>query len=152
MIHLGTIELSGPSASVIFEAIPQTYRELIFIIEARSDGTAASRWNPLISSVGPNTTISITGTSGRAIAGGAGAVSNSLSTAETYGLNIINMPRYASNVNKSFTCQFGQPNANGGAAIGFATGRTTAIVTQVTFTNGGGSNFVAGSRFAIYAL
>lgn len=154
MIHLGTIEISGPTASVVFEAIPQNYQELIFIIEARSNGTDARGWNALSASPGPGGIQAATGNASRVIEGGAGVVANSLTLAGTYAFNMVTYPFYAVNRLKTSVSWFGQPR-DAGSAIGTGWtgwGVNSAPVTTITFSNVGGSSFVAGSRFGIYAL
>jgi hypothetical protein len=151
MIHLGTIQLSSSTASVVFEAIPQNYQELIFIIEARSDGTDARGWNALSASPGPGAIQATTGNATRVTESGAGAVANSLTLAGTYALNVVTYPFYAVNRLKTSVSWFGQPR-DAGSAVGIGWGVNSAVVNTITFSNVGGSNFVAGSRFGIYAL
>lgn len=163
MIHLATLQLSSNSPSVVFEAIPQTYGELIFALELRSTGTEAQRWNRVDVTPGPATRASTTtypfwpglyaatGTGTAVMGAGHAIAANSLSTAGTFAYNFIRFPSYAAG-GGSFAGLSTQANLVNGGGVGLRTGGVGGPITTLTFTNLDGSSFVAGSRFGIYAL
>jgi hypothetical protein len=177
-VVLDTRTLSTSTPSVTFSSIPQTYTDLVLVINARTDrndqsnrptdlikvtynGSNASNYSDTI--LGNNSTnspFSYRESNQGFMA--VGAVPGAQSNAGEFGTNIFHVQSYSNTTTyKTLLARGGNPTSVGsgnyymGAATGLwrgATGSSKEAITSITLAPYVGSNFVSGSTFSIYGI
>jgi len=161
--------LSGSAASVTFSAIPQTFRHLHLICEARTD-LAAEADNVLLrfnADSGANydrqrltvNNATLSGASARAgtsdqigVCEAANSRASNFSPVQTriYGYTRTDAEKWT----LSHSASFGDVSADADLQIQFRGGRwrSTAAITSIVLLPATGTNFVSGSRFQLYGI
>lgn len=161
--------LSGTAATVTFSSIPQSFRHLTLICQARTDAAAEAdniqlRFNADSSAIydrqrlsANNTTLS--GAAARAgtadqigVCEAANSRASNFSPTHTY---IYGYTRTDAEKNTlSHSSVFGDVSADTDLQIQFRAGRwrSTAAITSITLLPLTGPNFVSGSRFELYGV
>lgn len=149
-------ELSQAASSVVISSIPQIYTDLIALISARntagtnlstltfnSGGTYVNRW---LNGTGSSTSTDV-------VKFDYLANPNDF-TASTFASSTVYIPNYRGSTAKTFSLEGVSENnaiaANQVVGIGLWSG--TEAINSITFTPGGGGNFVAGSSVSLYGI
>ncbi len=163
MVWIASQTLSSTATSVTFSSIPQTFTHLQLRCFVRSDRVSTSdniyfRFN---SDAGNNYAFHYLEGNGASVsAGGApstsvmlGALTSSTATANTYGINVVDVLDYSSsNKNKTIRNLAGfDLNGSGTAFIWSGMWMNTAAITTFNVLANVGS-FIAGSRFDLYGI
>lgn len=159
--------LSTTAASVTFSAIPATYDDLIVLFSARSN--ASGRTGDVLeitANISTSTNNSITALRGNGSSTssysessqpllncGSLAISAATSTADTFSLGDVYIPKYTASQNKPLSVLVAQENNNASANIYATAGliSSTSAITSVTLDLFYGS-FVSGSTFWLYGI
>jgi len=164
MQHLETVTLTGTESTILLDAIPAGYTDLLVVGSlrtTRSDGNQ-SQIGILLNGVG-------TSMSGRNLAGSGSAATTfsratpyviigsapaSTFTANTFGSFSLYLPNYTSSSNKSFSADtVTENNATlSEQAIVAGLWSNTAAITSITFTELNGHSYVANSSVSIYGI
>lgn len=159
--------LGAAAASVTFSTIPQTYEDLILVVDAGSvlnNGTTTAVLGLQFNGdTGNNYMFTMLGTYGA----GTGFSNNSAATNSMgvgldnssgtagvpFSFNHIEIANYTSATRKSAIGQFSGYQGNVGILQGTASGNWTgtAAITSLTIVDRNGNNFAAGSKFTLYA-
>jgi hypothetical protein len=140
---------SGGTSAITFSSIPSTYTDLLIKVTARGTDTSTNGWNQggitfNSSSSGYSSTVlvgrgdlsPVAFTGGTSEIGYAFYISNSVTTANTFGSADIYIPNYASANYKSVSSDFTEENNAARAIMGFNAGlwSNTAAITSLTLT------------------
>lgn len=167
MFKLGQAELSGTASSVTFSSIPQTYKNLLLLIDARSSVAAATdtllvRLNgdtganyDWITMRVINTTVSGSQSLG-ATSAEVATIPAASGTANFFGQSAIWLPAYTRAVQKGIISDSGSRDASTAANMSLrrhhAWWRNTAAITQIDVLPGTGPNFIAGTSVYLYGI
>jgi hypothetical protein len=154
---LANVTLGSAASSVIFNNIPNTYRDLVLIANWAHSGTGGAitlKFNGDTGSNYPNVYMTGTGTgtaSAAPTSSGVRAGAANISPATTFSNNFItNIFDYATtNKHKSVLNRYNAP-----AGVDASTSRwaNTAAVTSITVQVEGGQTFVAGATLNLYGV
>jgi len=152
---IASITLGAASTSVIFNNIPQTYTDLVLVVNGKIESTAINAQVRLNSDSGTNysyTDLSGTGS----VAASSRETSNTyirLGTNgyvdTTFGFNCVAHFMNYSNTTTYKTVLSRSNNANNGVSLVAALWRSTAAITSINFYNG---NYSVGSTFNLYGI
>jgi len=159
--------LGSTAASVTFSNIPQTYEDLVIVVDGGSvlnnSATTAVLGIQFNGDTGNNYTYTMLGTygagtgfsnnSGAANSMGLGLNASAGTAGVPFSFNEIEIANYRSSTRKSGICQFSSIQGNVGICQGTASGNWTgtAAITSVTIVDRNGNNFAVGSKFTLYA-
>jgi hypothetical protein len=163
---ISTVTVSGTQSSITFTSIPSTYKHLQIRSVARDDQSVNSIGYTRMtvnSDTGTNYNghaLYANGSTVSAINWAAGAnmiigrEAGSTLLASTFGANIIDILDYASTSKYKTVRSLSGIDANGSGDIFFQSGLwlNTAAINAISFTAQGGSNFVTGTKFALYGI
>lgn len=167
MLKLGQAELASPASSVVFSSIPQTYKNLMLLVNARSttvaavddisirlngDSAANYDFQALEAFL---TTVDAFNSSGSG-AVHIGDIPAANATANFFGQYVVHFPAYTGAAHKGIIAQGGSRDAASinNMSIQWTHGwwRNVDPVTSVTLIPGAGPNFETGSSFYLYGL
>jgi hypothetical protein len=160
MQHIETIELGSSQSSITFSSIPQDYDDLVVLISARSDRSAATE-GISIKPNGSTANLSFvhlqydpggvaSGTTQRFYMPGASSTSNTFSNNQLY------ISNYSASQSKSFSQE--SVSENNDATTYYMTiqaglwNDTSAITSLEFVTTFEVNNFVSGSVFSLYGV
>lgn len=161
--------LSGTAASVTFSSIPQIYRHLRLIIQARTsvaaetdlvllrfNGDSGANYDVQVLAINAATLTGVAARGNTSIglgrAEGANSRADNFSPTQgwVYGYALTNREKWANGLSASF----GDVSADADLREEYRTGRwrNTAVITSLTLLPNTGPNFVSGSIFQLYGL
>lgn len=160
---IATTTLGSSQATVTFNSF-SGYTDLVIIVSARntSGGGGDTSLNMIVNSdSGANYSFTQLYGNGSAASsnrasntnnyGGAGRVVNGASTANYFAANVIQLNNYANTTTyKTFITRGNTAESYAYSSVGLW--RSTAAITSVTFSDGGGANFATGSTFTLYGI
>ncbi len=164
-IPIASQTLTSAAASVTFSSIPQGFRDLVVIVNARSDRTA-DNFEALLfrlnsdtgnnySQVGMSPDTS-TGTSSAAAtqnAGEGGRLTTSNSGRTAFSTNIVQFLDYAAtDKHKPVLCRGSAPGENIGVDAKTTRWANTNAITTILLFAAQSGNFVTGSTFSLYGI
>lgn len=156
---------SGGQSSITFSSIPSTYQHLQirYITRVNVNDTGENVWLRFNGDTGANYSYHyLAGDGSSASAAGAGSLTRILAgrtagnntTANTFGVSVIDILDYASgNKNKTVRTLTGL-DTNGGGVINLQSGGwfNTSAVTSINLAETSGNSFVQYSSFALYGI
>ena len=161
---ISTQTLGSSTAVITFSSIPQTYTDLVIVVN--SAGSVALDWDVQFngdSGSGSGTNYSVTGLGGNGTSASSSRASAANSTrldqgagnmsattiqaiAITHIFNYTNTTTYKAILSRT-------SNAGYGAGSSAGLWRNTAAITQIAYSNwGAGATYVAGSTFTLYGI
>ena len=153
--------LGTAAATVAFNSIPQTYTDLVAVVEAKStasSGIVYLQFNSIGGTSYSNTQVYGTGSTASTstvLSRGLGVASEIILATSTLGNthSVINIMNYANTTTyKSWTSRTSDGGATGnGVEQLIGTCRNTAAITDLTFLIGG-TTYAAGSIFTLYGV
>lgn len=167
MFKLGQAELSSTASSVTFSSIPQTYKNLLLIMDMRTsvaaavdtvvirlNGDAGANYDRQVLAVG-NATTTAAASIGTTVAEIA-QVPAASATANFFGSAVVFFPAYTRAQHKGFLAYGGSRDlanvANIGLRLYAGWWRNVAAITQIDILPTTGPNFVSGCSFYLYGL
>ena len=160
--------LGSSAASVTFSSIPQTYKDLVLRVSARSDysGAASTPLKVIVNSVSTGTQYSDT----RIVGNGSSASSSNDTnspywylqfgvtaagsvTSNVFASGELYIPNYTSSANKPMSLTFALEDNSSSSVLGAYAmlDRTTSAVSQLDISPSSG-NFITGSSFYLYGI
>jgi len=153
--------LSSAAASVTFSGIPQTYTDLVVVINGSMSASGATIYARLNGDTGSNYSVTYIGGNGTS------AYSNrSSNNSNGIGLggfeagfstgmftNIVHFQNYSnSTTNKTVLSRWSDPSSGGEVEAFVGLWRNTTAITSIEIRNNGGHNFNSGSTFNLYGI
>jgi hypothetical protein len=170
---IGSFTADGSNGyPLIFSGIPQTYKDLVLVINSRStiagvvgspylrlNDSDAAVYQSIFFEYNQSSTGPAAGSASRdgsnATLGRIGRHPGGGSTAGTYGSIIVNINNYAStSMFKTVLSEYANSIGASGSSSGFTTFiyRNTAAITSIRFSDEQGGNIAAGSTFKLYGI
>jgi hypothetical protein len=162
MTLIETKTLASAAASIEFTSIPQTFTDLVVLVSGRTTRTD-DFLDALIFRFNGDTNAA-NYSSRRLLGDGSGvgsdtafsqlALTSATATADTFGNQALYIANYTGATNKSVSSDgVSENNAVGaGQSLNASLWSNTSAITQITFTSGTSSNFVAGSTISLYGI
>lgn len=156
--------LSSATATVTFSGIPQTYTDLVLVMNLR-DTASGTQTYPFVRFNGDSgTNYSFTRFQGTGSIANSGRASNQNklelteaagagTAANVFSPTIVHLQNYANTTtNKTCLVRINNSESGGGVAVGALVGlwRSTAAITEVTIT--GQTSLASGSSFTLYGI
>lgn len=155
---------AGGAASIAFSSIPSTFTDIAIELSIRADTSSGADLQVKFNSSGSSYSDKVLYGTGSAAgsAGGlgggvniyGGGTDNAARTSNTFSSVNAYIPNYAGSTNKSMSLEYAMENNATEAYMGLVAGlwSNTAAINNVTFTLGGGNNFVQYSTAYLYGV
>lgn len=161
---IATFTSNGTSNGITFSSIPQTYTDLILVVNYRSqvsaatdglylyaDNTALGNYSSTLL-IGNGSSATSTRYTGDYYGSNCGYVPGASTTSGTFGTAIIHIQNYTNTTTfKTAITRSGTAGSYTTAAVSLLRG-TGAITSVSPFVYGGGSNLVSGSTATLYGI
>lgn len=163
VVKIAEQTLAAPAATITFAAIPNTFRNLRLVVNARSDtaaahddvymqfntDTAAHYSRQFAGGIGAS---NFSGSQTLVAKAAIGTIPGATASANLPGIIIINVVDYAGSFNRSAISNQGDDDGSGSlsAFIIFMDWLNTTAITQILLAPVSGGHFIAGSRFMLY--
>jgi len=161
-VPIQTQTLTGNTATVTFDNIPQSYTDLKVVVSPRVTGSASpSLWMDINGTTSGYSMRFLSGSGASAGSGtrsyahiDCGVVNYSTTTSSTFSSHEIYIPNYTSSNNKSISIDVVQETNSTTAYMYLLAGlwSNSAAITKLVFTAEDGSSFVQHSTFTLYGI
>jgi hypothetical protein len=157
-VALDKVTVGTATSSITFSSIPQTYTDLVMVINTKQTATP-NRWTTIRLNSDTGTNYSYTSLEGSGSAASSyresnqtrGAINFKTSTTN-WGQNTVHFQNYSNSTTYKTWISRGDSSDNGPCAI-VGLWRSTSAVTSILITlEGSGQNFDVGSTFSLYGI